>query len=281
MDWFKYPVNYSKKEFIIELEQEFSSAGFSAWIKLLELCLETDHCILSISVENLCKSIGLEKKELLPFLDFALIKSCLIYDIQTLNCEAIVTVLLDQNSQNVPSRAYRRARSLEESIKDSNIKLLKERKKEKIRFLERKGVWGKGNLLENSEKNDVKFFGHKKNNSGREINPKTEIKKPELNSKTLDLDFEAWWKIYPRKIGKFAAKKSFTKAVTILGIPELMLAVENFSRSVLGQEKEFIPHASTWLNQRRWEDWLEPVNDGDPSIPAGFCAPLVSPFGFE
>ena len=63
-------------------------------------------------------------------------------------------------------------------------------------------------------------------------------------------DFEVFWKSYPRKIGKGAAKRKWdTKKPPI----------DQVLKSIDHQKKEwtdpqFIPHPTTWLNQDRWED---------------------------
>lgn len=72
--------------------------------------------------------------------------------------------------------------------------------------------------------------------------------------------FSIFWTNYPRKVGKGAAEKIWAK---MKGDEELfqkiMIAVENqkMGESWKKENGIYIPHPSTWLNQRRWED--EPV----------------------
>ena len=75
-------------------------------------------------------------------------------------------------------------------------------------------------------------------------------------------DFERWWKIYPRKVGKYKAAPLFAKVCNRMNFDELMDATIRFAQSMDGQEKRFIPHPTTWLNQERWNDELsvEPHN---------------------
>lgn len=72
-------------------------------------------------------------------------------------------------------------------------------------------------------------------------------------------DFEEFWHIYPRKKGKGAAMQSFEKARKIASLDAIIQGVELLVREIkyLGTELQFVPHASTWLNQRRWEDDYE------------------------
>ena len=66
--------------------------------------------------------------------------------------------------------------------------------------------------------------------------------------------FEAWWKSYPRKLN--ASKKRASTAFERL--PEALKAqaesaLPAFRRSMAKTEEQFIPHPSTWLNERRFE----------------------------
>lgn len=73
--------------------------------------------------------------------------------------------------------------------------------------------------------------------------------------------FSEFWKAYPRKVGKGKAqdlwrrlKVSKTLLATILAAIEQQKQSKQWTKS----EGEFIPHPSTWLAQKRWED--EPDN---------------------
>ena len=71
-------------------------------------------------------------------------------------------------------------------------------------------------------------------------------------------DFDEFWKMFPKKQGKFEAQKAWSK----LSLPERALVLERLPRHITKQDWQkdngkYIPHASTWLNQRRWEDELE------------------------
>lgn len=82
--------------------------------------------------------------------------------------------------------------------------------------------------------------------------------------------FDDFWKHYPRKVAKRAAQMSFNR----LTKDEQAQAVEAIEQHVAywklkGTETDFIPHASTWLNQGRWEDELDmtPKELKRPSLP--------------
>jgi hypothetical protein len=68
--------------------------------------------------------------------------------------------------------------------------------------------------------------------------------------------FERFWKCYPRKEGKQKARAAFAKVDVDIGT--LLAALEQQKKSAqwLKNNGEFIPHASTWLNGKRWEDQM-------------------------
>ena len=82
--------------------------------------------------------------------------------------------------------------------------------------------------------------------------------------------FETFWKHYPRKVAKRAALGAFNR----LTKDEQAQAVEAIEQHLAywklkGTEMDFIPHASTWLNQGRFEDELDmtPKQVKRPELP--------------
>jgi hypothetical protein len=79
-------------------------------------------------------------------------------------------------------------------------------------------------------------------------------------------EFNTFWDIYPRKLGKGEAKGAFVKAVDKFGADVVLEGVSRFASDPNLPAPQFIPRAATWLNQERWED--EPYSAVDPaSIP--------------
>jgi hypothetical protein len=68
--------------------------------------------------------------------------------------------------------------------------------------------------------------------------------------------FDDFWAAYPRKVGKPAARQAFTRALRTGGTLDAMAAGLNAWTAYWTErdEPEYVPHPSTWLNQRRWED---------------------------
>ncbi|MEZ5781186.1 MAG: helix-turn-helix domain-containing protein [Rhizobiaceae bacterium] len=67
-------------------------------------------------------------------------------------------------------------------------------------------------------------------------------------------DFDDFWQAYPNKVGKPVAIKAFLKAK-----PDMAALMDGLAKwkASPGWQKDrgrFIPHPTTFLNQRRWED---------------------------
>ena len=68
-------------------------------------------------------------------------------------------------------------------------------------------------------------------------------------------EFEAWWQVYPRKDGSKAKAFDLWKKHTdqFIDIQELYSVTVRFKNVNHGKDQKFIPHATTWLNQSRYE----------------------------
>lgn len=74
---------------------------------------------------------------------------------------------------------------------------------------------------------------------------------------TLSEQFETFWRAYPRRVGKGAARKSFERAIRLTTLPTMLKAIEDYQRCKPAYQ-DFC-HPSTWLNQERWDDeWTLP-----------------------
>lgn len=74
-------------------------------------------------------------------------------------------------------------------------------------------------------------------------------------------DFEIVWEVYPNHAGKGAAWKAWTKLKPSRQLQDIMLgaiAAGRNSREWTKDSGQYVPHLSTWLNQRRWDDELTP-----------------------
>lgn len=77
------------------------------------------------------------------------------------------------------------------------------------------------------------------------------------------IDFEAFWLLYPRRVGKGAARKAFEKALPKIKTNDpfqtLCDATVLFADAVRLGDIRFIPHPATYLNQERWNDCIEDI----------------------
>lgn len=80
-----------------------------------------------------------------------------------------------------------------------------------------------------------------------------------------DPQWVEFWSVYPKRVGKGAARKAWTKAIGKAPVEDLLDATRRFAnqvdqrvrtqRVVAGEDpRAFIPHPATWLNQERWSD---------------------------
>ena len=84
------------------------------------------------------------------------------------------------------------------------------------------------------------------------------------------MEFNLFWAQYPRKVGKLTARRSWEKLSQENQQKALEAIVEHRKYWVAkGTDWEFIPHASTWLNQERFEDELviEQKENKRPPLP--------------
>jgi hypothetical protein len=71
---------------------------------------------------------------------------------------------------------------------------------------------------------------------------------------TLDEEFERVWIQYPRKVGKGAACKAWTKARSGTEFKQIAAPLAIWINLQRGTDPKFTPHFSTWLNEGRWND---------------------------
>ena len=76
-------------------------------------------------------------------------------------------------------------------------------------------------------------------------------------------EFEKWWDTYPRKVEKYKAATLFSKIRLEVEFDVLISATKKFAEAVKDKEKKFIPHPTTWLNGRRWNDPVEAAEEND------------------
>jgi len=92
---------------------------------------------------------------------------------------------------------------------------------------------------------------------------------PEQQPDETELQFERFWKAYPKKAGKPAAKKAFLKAIK-RAPADLIIQRSKAYADLLeapcarGEFKPHAKHPQGWLNDDRWEDDALRQNADDP-----------------
>jgi DNA-binding transcriptional ArsR family regulator len=175
-----------------------------------------------------------------------------------------------------PDTAYRHLKSL---VELGLIDYIKQGKKDLVKLTKKGRSYYVGNKSEsddNSEINPSKLGNKSEKNS--EINPTynntnsntstndtfKENKQTKQNVEIVsnaEQDFELFWSHYPIKKAKQNAKKIFIKIYKELPqTNELIGTLETFKQTEdwMKERGKYIPHPSTWLNGRRWEDEITP-----------------------
>lgn len=74
------------------------------------------------------------------------------------------------------------------------------------------------------------------------------------------MDFDTFWKAYPKKVAKGDARKAWAQTESIRPpLSALLNAIDAQSKSEQWRRSEgqFIPYPATWLRQERWDDELK------------------------
>ena len=90
-------------------------------------------------------------------------------------------------------------------------------------------------------------------------------------SRARDGRFDVFWANYPRKVGKEAARKAFSRlSMTNELLSQMLSAIKQQCASPQWTKDngQYIPNPATWLNQGRWEDVLPaaPVQYSDDDL---------------
>ena len=104
----------------------------------------------------------------------------------------------------------------------------------------------------------------------RQIRPMNHPLEPSL--KTPDL-FEEFWKIYPRKTAKGAARKAWAK----IAEPEAVIAGAVRFAADPNRDATFTPYPATWLNGEQWLDEPLPPKRLENGLRAMNNAPTIVP----
>ena len=77
--------------------------------------------------------------------------------------------------------------------------------------------------------------------------------------------FNKFWSSYPRKVAKIVAERRW-KNLSKKDIDAIFKVYQEHLLRWRYKDLQYVPHPATWLNQRRWEDELEPLPDKNLSV---------------
>jgi DNA-binding transcriptional ArsR family regulator len=113
---------------------------------------------------------------------------------------------------------------------------------------------------------------------GEMTDPPARRKRKRREARPEPEGFPEFWAAYPRKAARPAAAEAYRRAAEIADpgaiISGLMDARAEWRR--LGTEGQYLPHPSSWLNQRRWDD----PHDAEPAGAGGLTRQQVAERGF-
>ena len=91
---------------------------------------------------------------------------------------------------------------------------------------------------------------------------------PSLSSSSVDDGFAEFWAIYPRKVGKGAARKAWNKARKTATTEQIVAGCNLYASLRRKQDPQYTAHPATWLNAERWLDDMNPEPETpEPEIP--------------
>lgn len=118
----------------------------------------------------------------------------------------------------------------------------------------------------NNKKNNKKNNNNKNKNNILFPESEEEKLKPPFTSKEQEQMFSLFYKQYPKKKSRGQAEKTWVKLKIDKALfKEILEGLEKAKSSKKWNKDngEFIPHPSTWLNAKGWEDEYTAVSDGD------------------
>ncbi len=83
----------------------------------------------------------------------------------------------------------------------------------------------------------------------------------EPRARACEVAFDRFWIVYPKKVGKDAARAAWEKRTPSEALTVAILAAVEAQKASYQWQRDggqFIPNPATWLNQGRWQDEIAP-----------------------
>lgn len=91
-----------------------------------------------------------------------------------------------------------------------------------------------------------------------------------LRQKTGDAKFDEFWEVYPRKIAKPAALKSWVRAIQNGANPdEIISGAKRYAAKVRGESPIYTKYPQGWISDARWADETETKTNGKSYLGTG------------
>jgi len=86
--------------------------------------------------------------------------------------------------------------------------------------------------------------------------PRVRVRVEKEIEKEIEVDngFELFWNNYPKKVGKGKAELAWAKHKPNIDLVLKTLTWQKESKDWFADNGKFIPHATTWINGKRWLD---------------------------
>lgn len=110
------------------------------------------------------------------------------------------------------------------------------------------------NVNDNDNVNDINMFTEQVDEQAFEQNEQ-EIEHVH-EKEDWEVEFEEFWKIYPRKQSKQNAIKLYKKLYATSRNGDILAGLKR-QIPYFPKDLQYVPMPSTWLNQRRWEDEIQ------------------------
>lgn len=256
MRWFKHLTRSHEDENLCKIIDRFGIEGYGIYWIILERIAGnmdgTETPSLEISIRNWSKSVGISPKKLQNFVRFSANLGCFvaIFSGHTLRIEC--PKLLKYKDEYARKSGHKQA-----SCPD-NIPKQSETETETDIDTEKKPPKSPlpGDLLPGIPEEPQK----PKQKPKRKREPKLNVE-PEYTP-----EFLRFWAAYPRKSAKGYAWECWQKIRPIPDsavVDSMIQVIEKYKLTAQWQKgQDSIPHPSTWLNQRRWDD--QPTEQSAP-----------------
>lgn len=92
---------------------------------------------------------------------------------------------------------------------------------------------------------------------------KPSLNRPVPSSIAHSVDFEDFWRVYPRKTARLSAVKAWQKAIKSADPAEILEGARRYADDP-NREAKFTAYPATWLNAGRWADEALPAASNGP-----------------